>query len=378
MGSFSYVVNSKSGRARAGVFSTPRGEIQTPVFMPVGTQGTVKTLTPGDLLEARVQIILANMYHLHLRPGEDLIRRAGGLHEFIAWPKPILTDSGGFQVMSLADLRKITEEGVEFRSHIDGSLKFISPEFATQIQIKLGSDIIMAFDECTPYPCAPDYAKKSMEITLRWAERCKTTWKEKADPDVQALFGICQGGVFEDLRRDCANRLVELDLPGYAIGGLSVGESKDVTFEMAAVVAEELPDDRPRYLMGVGLPEDMLDAISVGIDMFDCVIPTRNARNGTVFTSRGKLVVKNAKYASDFSPLDPECDCYTCRNFTKAYLRHLFRAGEILGPRLATLHSITYFTRLINDARDAILEDRFENWKKDVLAKFEGGARRDE
>jgi queuine tRNA-ribosyltransferase len=368
---FSYRIGTTSGRVRAGTFITPHGAIETPVFMPVGTQGTVKTLSPQDLLGARVQIILANTYHLHLRPGEELIRRAGGLHEFISWRGPILTDSGGFQVMSLADLRKMTEEGVEFRSHIDGSLKFLSPEIATEIQIALGSDIIMAFDECTPYPCDYEYAEKSMKTTSKWAERCKTTWMEKTDTGMQALFGICQGSIYEELRRRSARKLVELDFPGYAIGGLSVGEPKNVTFEMAEIATEELPPDKPRYLMGVGLPEDMLAAVSLGIDMFDCVLPTRNARNGTVFTSRGKVVVKNARYADDFSPLDPDCDCYTCTNFSRAYLRHLFQAGEILGPRLATLHSITYFTELIRDARAAILDDDFESWKNKTLSRYE-------
>jgi queuine tRNA-ribosyltransferase len=369
---FRTVARDACSRARAGVIETPHGSIETPVFMPVGTQATVKTLSPRELEEAGAQIVVANSYHLYLRPGPSLIEKAGGLHGFMGWPRAILTDSGGFQVFSLADLRSIDSQGVTFRSHLDGSKHLFTPEGVTQIQLKLGADIIMAFDECVPYPVPLEYARRSMELTLDWARRCREEW-EKGLASVErgpALFGIVQGSTFLELRRQCAGRLVEMDLPGYAIGGLYIGESKSQSAEVIEEVAGLLPDDRPKYVMGTGLPGDLIDNISRGIDMFDCVLPTRNGRTGTAFTSRGKVVVKNAIYADDSSPLDPECDCYACRHFTRAYLRHLFNAGEILGPRLASLHNVTFFVSLVRRAREAIIEDRFAEWSRRTLLSY--------
>ena len=360
--------------------------------MPVGTQASVKTLSPRDLEECGAQIVLANTYHLYLRPGTDVVRDLGGLHDFMSWKGAILTDSGGFQVFSLSDLRTVRKEGVVFRSHLDGSEHFISPEKAIEAQLDLGADIIMAFDECLPYPSDYPTAKKGTLLTIDWAKRSLDTWKKHSSPHPtlspggegtgekpspkgagasrSSLFGIVQGSTYKDLRTMCAEELVKLDFDGYAIGGLAVGEPKALMWEMVEHVEELLPKDKPRYLMGVGFPEDLVEAVKRGIDMFDCVMPTRNARNGTVFTSRGRLVVKNAPYLRDTRPLDEDCECYTCRNFSRAYLRHLFQTGEILGPRLATLHSIHFFLNMMRRMRESIAEGRFPAWSKEFLDKY--------
>ncbi|MDQ0188737.1 tRNA guanosine(34) transglycosylase Tgt [Alicyclobacillus cycloheptanicus] len=353
--------------ARRGVVHTPHGSIQTPVFMPVGTQATVKTLSPFELREMGAGIILSNTYHLHLRPGEDLVAEAGGLHGFMHWDGAILTDSGGFQVFSLADLRKITDEGVQFRSHIDGSPRFFSPESVMAIENQLGADIIMAFDECPPYPASRDYLETSLRRTLDWAKRCK---QAHGRPDEQALFGIVQGGAELDLRKAAAEALVEMDFPGYAVGGLSVGEPKPVMYDVLAFTTPLLPADKPRYLMGVGSPDDLFEGVERGIDMFDCVLPTRIARNGTVLTSRGKLVLKNAQYARDFSPLDEDCSCMVCRSFTRAYLRHLLKAGEVLGIRLTSYHNVWFLLRVMEGIRKAIENDQFLAYKREFYDRF--------
>jgi queuine tRNA-ribosyltransferase len=343
---------SKTG-ARAGFIHTPHGTFETPMFMPVGTQATVKAMSPDELHSIGAGIILSNTYHLYLRPGHDLVQEAGGLHSFMNWNRGILTDSGGFQVFSLSDLRKISEEGVKFRSHIDGSEQFLSPERATEVQMALGADIIMAFDECIPYPAEYDYAKNSMLRTTRWAERCLAS-HTRID---QALFGIVQGGMYKDLRTQSAKDLVGMNFPGYAVGGLSVGEPKDIMYDLLDHTMPLLPADKPRYLMGVGSPDCLVEGVMRGVDMFDCVLPTRIARNGTLMTRQGKVVVRNAEYARDFSPLDPDCDCYACKNFTRAYVRHLFKAEEILGLRLTTIHNLHFLIKLMREMRDAILQD---------------------
>ena len=366
---YELIKTCKQTGARLGRLHTPHGVIETPIFMPVGTQATVKAMTPEELKDIGSQIILSNTYHLYMRPGHDLIERAGGLHKFMNWDKPILTDSGGFQVFSLGPLRKIKEEGVEFRSHLDGSKHFLSPEKATEIQNALGSDIIMAFDECAPYPADRQYVKNSLERTTRWLERCKAAHKY---PERQALFGIVQGGMYKDLREQSAREITAIDLPGYAIGGLSVGEPKEMMYEVLDYTVPLLPEDKPRYLMGVGSPDDLLEGVLRGIDMFDCVLPPRIARNGTAMTSQGKVVVRNASYAEDFSSLDPECDCYTCRNYTKAYLRHLIKCNEILGARLLTIHNLHFLLKLMENVREAIREDRLLDYKKDFFEKYYG------
>lgn len=366
---YELIKTCKQTGARLGRLHTPHGVIETPIFMPVGTQATVKAMTPEELKDIGSQIILSNTYHLYMRPGHDLIERAGGLHKFMNWDKPILTDSGGFQVFSLGPLRKIKEEGVEFRSHLDGSKHFLSPEKATEIQNALGSDIIMAFDECAPYPADRQYVKNSLERTTRWLERCKAAHKY---PERQALFGIVQGGMYKDLREQSTREITAIDLPGYAIGGLSVGEPKEMMYEVLDYTVPLLPEDKPRYLMGVGSPDDLLEGVLRGIDMFDCVLPTRIARNGTAMTSQGKVVVRNASYAEDFSSLDPECDCYTCRNYTKAYLRHLIKCNEILGARLLTIHNLHFLLKLMENVREAIREDRLLDYKKDFFEKYYG------
>ncbi|WP_314049201.1 tRNA guanosine(34) transglycosylase Tgt [Peptostreptococcus stomatis] len=366
---YELIKTCKQTGARLGRLHTPHGVIETPIFMPVGTQATVKAMTPEELKDIGSQIILSNTYHLYMRPGHDLIERAGGLHKFMNWDKPILTDSGGFQVFSLGPLRKIKEEGVEFRSHLDGSKHFLSPEKATEIQNALGSDIIMAFDECAPYPADRQYVKNSLERTTRWLERCKAAHKY---PERQALFGIVQGGMYKDLREQSAREITAIDLPGYAIGGLSVGEPKEMMYEVLDYTVPLLPEDKPRYLMGVGSPDDLLEGVLRGIDMFDCVLPTRIARNGTAMTSQGKVVVRNASYAEDFSSLDPECDCYTCRNYTKAYLRHLIKCNEILGARLLTIHNLHFLLKMMENVREAIREDRLLDYKKDFFEKYYG------
>ncbi len=346
--------------------TTSHGEVSTPVFMPVGTQATVKTLAPQDLVEMGAEIILSNTYHLFLRPGHELVRDFGGVQKFMGWHRPVLTDSGGFQVFSLADLRKITEEGVTFQSHIDGGAKhFISPEYAVEIQEALGADIIMAFDECIPFPATHDYARESLERTLRWAKRCVDAKKDTS----QALFGIVQGGMYPELRKHSAKALIEIGFDGYALGGLSVGETKPVMYEMIEASVPLLPEDKPRYLMGVGTPDDLLEGVDRGIDMFDCVMPTRNARNGTFFTSFGKVVIRNAKYERDPLPIDPECRCSTCRNFTRAYLRHLFNANEVLALRLGTVHNVFFYLELMRNVRKAVAEGRFREFKKEFLGK---------
>ena len=358
----------KNSGARRGVIHTPHGDIQTPIFMPVGTQATVKALTPEELKEeVQAQIILSNTYHLFLRPGHELVKEAGGLHKFMNWDRPILTDSGGFQVFSLGPLRKIKEEGVEFRSHLDGSKKFISPEIAMEIEEALGADIIMAFDECCPYPSDYEYTKKSMERTSRWAARCKEAHKTI---DKQGLFGIIQGGFYKDLREQSLSDLIELDFPGYAIGGISVGEPKDEFLDILRHTAPLMPANKPRYLMGVGSPDYLIEAALAGIDMCDCVLPTRIARHGTAMTTYGKVVVRNATYEKDFSPLDKECDCYTCKNYTRAYIRHLINTKEILGVRLLTIHNLRFLTKLMDRVRIEIENDNLLNFRDEFYKKY--------
>ena len=357
----------KQTGARRGVIHTPHGDIQTPVFMPVGTQATVKSMTPEELKEANAQIILSNTYHLFLRPGHNLVKEAGGLHKFMNWDRPILTDSGGFQVFSLGALRKIKEDGVEFRSHLDGSKKYLNPEIAMEIEEALGADIIMAFDECCPYPSTYDYTKKSMERTTRWAKRCKDAHKSI---DKNALFGIVQGGFFKDLRKQSAEDLIALDFPGYAIGGISVGEPKEEFLDILKYTAPLLPENKPRYLMGVGTPDYLIEAAMAGIDMCDCVLPTRIARHGTAMTSHGKVVVRNAAYERDFTPLDPECDCYTCRNYTRAYIRHLINTKEILGVRLLSIHNVNFLTKLMDRVKIEIENDNLGNFRDEFYEKY--------
>lgn len=364
---YELIKTCKQSGARLGKLYTPHGVIETPIFMPVGTQATVKAMTPEELKEINSQIILSNTYHLYMRPGHELVEKAGGLHKFMNWDRPILTDSGGFQVFSLGPLRKITEEGVEFRSHLDGSKHFLSPEKAIEIENALGADIIMAFDECAPYPADRDYVKNSLERTSRWAKRCKDAHK---NPDTQALFGIVQGGMYKDLREQSAKEIMELDFPGYAVGGLSVGEPKPIMYEVLEYTTPLLPKDKPRYLMGVGSPDDLIEGVIRGIDMFDCVLPTRIARNGTAMTSHGKVVVRNAKYAEDFSPLDPECSCNTCKNYSRAYIRHLVKADEILGARLITNHNLYFLLKLMENVRKAIMEDRLLDFRREFFTKY--------
>lgn len=364
---FELLKEAKDCKARLGKLYTPHGVVETPIFMPVGTRATVKAMTPEEVRDLGAQIILSNTYHLYLRPGHELIKEAGGLHKFMNWHGPILTDSGGFQVFSLGNLRKIKEEGVEFKSHIDGSTHFISPEKSIEIQNALGSDIIMCFDECTPYPCSYEYAKESMERTTRWAKRCKEYHKNW---DKQGLFGIVQGSMFRDLREQSAKDLVDLDFPGYAIGGLSVGEPTELMCEVLDYTTPLLPKNKPRYLMGVGTPDYLFEAVIRGVDMADCVLPTRVARNGTVLTSHGKLVIRNAKYSKDFSKLDPECDCYTCTNYSRAYIRHLFNVNEILGARLTTIHNLYFLIKLMENIRKAIKEDRLLEYKDEFYKKY--------
>lgn len=364
---FKMVARDAKTHARRGILTTPHGEIQTPIFMPVGTQATVKAMTPRELKEIGTQIMLSNTYHLHLRPGEELIREAGGLHRFMSWDKPILTDSGGFQVFSLASLRKIREEGVSFRSHLDGSAMFMGPEESMAIQEALGSDIAMAFDVCTAYPCDHQTAKDAMERTHRWAIRCQ---KAHTRSD-QALFGIVQGAFFTDLRIESAKALADMDFPGYGIGGLSVGEPKPMMYEILDEIMPYMPEEKTRYLMGVGSPDCLVEGVYRGIDMFDCVLATRIARNGTCFTDYGRLVVRNAKYARDFGPIEEGCDCYACQNFTRAYIRHLLKAGEITGGRLCTIHNLRYLLRLMERIRKAIEENCYEEFRNAFFAKYD-------
>jgi len=360
--------------ARAGVLHTPHGDVPTPVFMPVGTLGAVKTLAPADLEEIGAHIILANTYHLFLRPGEELVRDLGGLHRFMSWDRAVLTDSGGFQVMSLSELNTISDEGVEFRSHLDGSRHFLTPERAMDVQLALGADVIMAFDQCARWPATWDEANAAHRRTLAWTarSRARVVDRQGSVSGRSSLFGIVQGATYADLRRESAHAITDMDFPGYAIGGLSVGEPKEAMFETLPLVTGLLPEERPRYLMGVGFPEDLLEGIARGVDMFDCVMPTRNARKGTVFTSRGRLVVKNAAYARDESPLDPDCSCSTCRRASRAYLRHLFQVGEMLAMRLASLHSLAFYLDLMRRAREAILAGRYDAFRKETLERMRG------
>lgn len=359
---FELLATDPAGAARLGRLHTPHGIVETPHFMPVGTQATVKNLAPRDLTDLGAQIMLSNTFHLHLRPGHELIAAAGGLHRFMAWDRPVLTDSGGFQVFSLAHLRsEISEEGVRFRSYIDGSARFFSPETVMKIENDLGADIIMAFDECVPHPAEHAYARASLKRTTRWAARCKAA---HARPQEQALFGIVQGSTYADLRRESAEQIVALDLPGYAIGGLSVGEPKEAMAEMLEVTVPLLPRDRPRYLMGVGSPEDLIEGIHRGIDMFDCVLPTRLGGHGTVLVPTGKLLIKNAAFARDWGPLQEGCDCDTCRHYSRAYIRHLIKADENLGARLCSIHNLRFLVRLAEEARAAIAAGRFAAFRQ--------------
>lgn len=364
---YEHIKTCKQSGARLGRVHTPHGVIETPIFMPVGTLATVKTMSPEELKEMNAQIILSNTYHLFLRPGHDIVKAAGGLHKFMNWDRPILTDSGGFQVFSLSDIRKITEEGVAFHSHLNGDKLFISLEKAMEIQNALGSDIMMAFDECAPYPADYEYVKQSMERTTRWAERCLQAHKR---PEDQALFGIVQGGMYRDLREESAKQLTSIDFPGYAIGGLSVGEPKHLMYEVLDYTTPLLPTNKPRYLMGVGSPDALIEGSIRGVDMFDCVLPTRIARNGTVMTSSGRLVVRNAKYAEDFGPLDPECSCYTCKHYSRAYIRHLIKADETFGIRLTTYHNLHFLLDLMRQVREAIREDRLLDFRDEFFAKY--------
>lgn len=370
-----FEIYKTDGKARTGLIKTCRGEIHTPVFMPVGTQGTVKAMSPEELKDIGAEIILCNTYHLYLRPGVEIIYKLGGLHRFINWDKPILTDSGGFQIYSLSSLRKIYDDGVEFRSHLDGSLHFLTPEKSMEIQIKLGSDIIMAFDECTPYPVEYDYALKSLNLTTNWAKRCKkflnsatvlqcNSTAVKNNSNLPSLFGIIQGGMYKELREKSLKDLLDIDFDGYAAGGLSVGEPKEEMYEIIEFLGPLMPEEKPRYLMGVGDLLDVLVAVENGFDMFDCVMPTRNARNGTLFTSRGKISIKRTEFKDDPEPLDPDCDCYTCKNYSRAYLRHLFLSKEILSMRLNTIHNLYFYLDFFKKMRDSISEGNFYSFKK--------------
>ena len=369
---FEVVAEDTGSAARAGLLHTPHGTVETPVFMPVGTHATVKAMTQQDLAEVGSRILLANAYHLYLRPGHELIARAGGLHRFMNWPGPILTDSGGYQVFSLTGLVKISEEAVRFQSHLDGSYHLFSPERVMEIEHALGADIIMAFDECTPYPCGREYAAESMERTMRWMGRCLERHRQLAgDSPSPALFGIVQGSVFEDLRQDCARRLADLGLPGYAVGGLGVGETRAEMDAMVGASVSALPADKPRYLMGVGLPRDLAASVAAGIDMFDCVIPTRNARNGTLFARHGRVRIRNARYAEDFEPVDSRCRCLTCRCYHRAYLRHLFQNDEILALQLATIHNLHFFHDVMKSVRRAIVSGSLTEWQRRFFATYQ-------
>ena len=366
--SLEFTLKKTSGKARRGEMKLNHGVVQTPIFMPVGTYGTVKAMAPNELEEIGSQIILGNTFHLWLRPGLDVIEKHGGLHKFMGWNKPILTDSGGFQVFSLKGLRKITEEGVKFASPINGDKLFLTPEVSMQIQCVLNSDIVMVFDECTPYkindrPATEAEAAQSMRMSLRWAKRSKDEFVRLGNPN--ALFGIVQGGMYEHLREESLRGLVDIGFHGYAVGGLSVGEPKEEMHRIMEKIVWQLPQDKPRYLMGVGTPEDLVEGVSQGIDMFDCVMPTRNARNGWLFTRYGDLKIRNSKYKDDLRPLDPTCDCYACRNFSRAYLHHLQKVNEILGARLNTIHNLHYYLHLMQEIRDALDADRFEQWKQE-------------
>ena len=364
---YELIKTCKQSGARLGVVHTPHGDIPTPIYMPVGTQACVKAMTSREMEEIGTKILLSNTYHLHLRPGEELVKKAGGLHNFMDWHHPILTDSGGFQVFSLAGLRKVTEEGAAFRSHLDGSARFISPEVSMGIQETLGSDIAMAFDVCSPYPCDHRTATEAMHRTHRWAARCK---KAHTRED-QALFGIVQGAFYEDLRIESAKTLADMDFPGYGIGGLSVGEPKPVMYDMLEKIEPYMPQKKPRYLMGVGTPDCLIEGVLRGVDMFDCVLATRIARNGTVFTRNGRLVIRNQTSAEEFFPIEEDCDCYACRHYSRAYIRHLLKAGEITGARLCSIHNLRFLLRMMEEIRQAILEDRFLDYRRDFYARYD-------
>ncbi len=361
-----------NSKARAGLIKVDHGYVQTPVFMPVGTQGTIKAVEHRELYEIGTQIILGNTYHLYLRPGTDILYKFGGLHKFINWQKPILTDSGGFQIYSLSDLRKIREEGVEFKSHIDGSMHFFTPEKVIDIQRLIGADIMMALDECVGYPADYSYVKKSVELTSKWAKRCFNFFKnsESYYGYNQFLFGIVQGSVFKDLRKTSADDLIQLDFDGFAIGGLAVGESTDEMYEITDFTTDFLPHNKPRYLMGVGRPENLLEAIERGVDMFDCVMPTRNGRNAYLFTNQGIISIRNNQFKDDPDPVEETCDCYTCKNFSRAYLRHLFIAREIVALQLASIHNLRFYLNLMSEARQMIIENKFTEWKKEKVLQI--------
>ncbi|MDP8257660.1 MAG: tRNA guanosine(34) transglycosylase Tgt [Candidatus Alcyoniella australis] len=365
---FELLGRDKAGRARRGRVATRHGTFETPAFMPVGTQGTVKALAPDDLRATGSQIVLSNTYHLMIRPGAQAVHDQGGLASFMGWHGPTLTDSGGFQVFSLAELCRIDENGARFQSHLDGTRLELTPESAMEIQRLIGADIVMAFDECTPYPSTQDYSRQSMERTLRWAKRCKDAFRGEG----QALFGIVQGGMFEQLRCQSAAATVEIGFDGYAVGGLSVGETKPMMLQMLRTVEPLLPVDRPRYVMGVGTPDDLIDLVAEGFDMFDCVMPTRNARNGCLFTSQGRLQIKNARFRDDHAPLDPQCDCYTCRNFSRAYLRHLFVTNELLAHRLLSLHNVTFYQQLMQGMRSALDNEVFSEYIMPLRGRLSG------
>lgn len=366
---YELIKKDKYTNARLGVIHTSRGDIPTPIFMPVGTKATVKAMTVDELSEIDAKIILGNTYHLYLKPGMDIMKKAGGLHSFMHWDKPILTDSGGFQVFSLSDMRKITEEGVEFRSHIDGSKHLFTPEKSIEIQNDIHSDIMMSFDECIPYPADYNYSKNSMERTLRWAKRGLDYHKKHSHKD-QSLFGIVQGGMYKDLRKISALKTVEMDFDGYSIGGLSVGEPKDLMIEYLNYTIQFLPEDKPRYNMGVGTPDYLIESFQAGIDMADCVLPTRIARNGTAMTSEGKLVIRNSKYKEDFSPLDKNCNCKVCRDYSRAYIRHLVNVNEILASRLLSYHNLYFLLNMCKDIREAIVNDSFIDFKRDFYKNY--------
>ena len=371
---FKVIAESKTTRARAGVIQTAHGKVETPIFMPVGTQGSVKSLTPEELLSAGAQIILGNTYHLYLRPGCDVIKQFNGLHRFMNWSGPILTDSGGFQIFSLARLAKISEEGVTFQSHIDGNRQLLTPEKAVEIQACLGSDVIMCLDHCIQHPASRAQTRQALEITSRWAERCKVAWHRGTNGH-SALFGIIQGGMFKDLREASSEALIAKGFDGFAIGGLSVGEPVETMLEIADFTLAKLPDEKPKYIMGTGTPENLIELVALGADMFDCVLPTRNARNGQVFSQQGTLNISNAKYRHDTNPLEPGCACYTCRNYSRAYLRHLYMAKELLAYRLNTLHNVYFFLNLMKQLREAIVKDEFEPFRKDFYRKRKNGVK---
>jgi len=372
---FTLIHKDKTSKARLGRLQTGRGEIDTPCFMPVGTQASVKAMSPRELQECGASVILANAYHLFLRPGMDVIKKAGGLHEFMSWPYPILTDSGGYQLFSLAMFKKVNDEGVEFQSHIDGKKHFFAPEDVIEIQNILGSDIMMPLDECVQYPCPKDYAETAVKRTVDWMKRSIAVHRfpsKQKEGLKQLLFGIVQGASYEDLRIECARRLMDMDLDGYALGGLSVGEPKSLMYNIAGVTLDCLPEHKPHYLMGVGTPSDIIEAVALGVDMFDCIVPTRYGRTGTAFTREGKLVVRNAPYTEDFRPIDLSCDCYACKNFSRAYIRHLFNTYEILALSLVSFHNIYFYLTMMREIRAAIRRDSFSEYKKAFLERYRG------